>query len=83
MHAIVDPEGEVATSRAAAKNNICMGLSSYSTKSIEEVKEAGGSNPYGIQICFHKDRQRTLKVIRRAEGMPPQAFFSWKHSIIC
>lgn len=69
MHAIVHPEGEVATSRAAAKNNICMGLSSYSTKSIEEVKSAGGSNPYGIQICFHKDRRRTLNVIRRAEGM--------------
>lgn len=68
MHAIVDPEGEVATSRAAAHYNICMGLSSYSTKSIEEVKAAGGSNPYGIQICFHKDRTRTLNVIRRAEG---------------
>ncbi|KAH0355997.1 FMN-dependent dehydrogenase, partial [Aureobasidium melanogenum] len=75
MHAIVHPEGEVATSRAAAKNNICMGLSSYSTKSIEEVKAAGGSNPYGIQICFHKDRRRTLRVIRRAEVAGFKALF--------
>ncbi|CAD0027606.1 unnamed protein product [Aureobasidium pullulans] len=75
MHAIVDPEGEVATSRAAAHYNICMGLSSYSTKSIEEVKAAGGSNPYGIQICFHKDRTRTLNVIRRAEAAGYKALF--------
>ncbi|GAB7351544.1 hypothetical protein MBLNU459_g2177t2 [Dothideomycetes sp. NU459] len=75
MHELAHPDGEVATSSAAAKNNICMCLSSYSTKSLEQVIAQRQSNPYGIQICFHKDRNRTLKVLRRAEAAGFKAAF--------
>ena len=45
MHCLAHPDGEKATSRAAAKMNIPMALSTYSTTSIEDVKQEGGDNP--------------------------------------
>lgn len=71
-HKLAHPEGELATSRAAAKFGICMGLSSYSTYSLEDVILEAQGNPYAIQMCVLRDRSLTLQLLDRAESMPPE-----------
>lgn len=68
MHKLAHPDGEIATSRAAAKNGIAMGLSSWSTCSIEDVTAEGKGNPYASQVTLLKDRDVALKMLRRAES---------------
>ncbi|KAF2717028.1 FMN-dependent dehydrogenase [Polychaeton citri CBS 116435] len=75
MHKLAHPDGEIATSRAAAKAGICMGLSSYSTSSLEEVAAEGQGNPYFHQICILKDRSTTLQLLKRAENAGYKAIF--------
>ncbi|KAK7706685.1 hypothetical protein SLS64_007516 [Diaporthe eres] len=75
MHQLAHPEGEVATSRAAASEGICMGLSSYSTVSLEEVAQQGLGNPYFMQVCVLKDRRTTLQLLQRAEAANYKAIF--------
>lgn len=70
MHCVAHPDGEVATSRAAAKMNIAMALSSYATTSLEDVIAQGGSNPYMMQMCVLRDRGITLQLLERAESEP-------------
>lgn len=83
MHGLAHPEAEKGTSRAAAAKNIPMGLSTYSTTSLEDViKERGnGTNPYIFQLSIPKDRSVPLGLIKRAEGIcfplpvpPPKTF---------
>ena len=68
MHKLAHPDGELATSRAAATMKTAMALSSYSTTSLEEVKAQGADNPYMIQMCIVKDRNITLQLLKRAES---------------
>lgn len=68
MHCLAHPDGEIATSRAAAKMNIPMVLSSYSTTSLEDVKAEGFGNPYMMQMCIVRDRNITLQLLERAES---------------
>ncbi|KAK0664319.1 Peroxisomal (S)-2-hydroxy-acid oxidase GLO4 [Lasiodiplodia hormozganensis] len=75
MHRLAHPDGELATSRAAAKNGICMGLSSYATESLENVAAQGMGNPYVMQMCVLKDREITLQLLRRAEAAGYKALF--------
>ncbi|KAL1848488.1 hypothetical protein Daus18300_013589 [Diaporthe australafricana] len=75
MHKLAHPEGEVATSKAAAAEGICMGLSSYSTVSLEDVAQQGLGNPYFMQVCVLKDRQTTLQLLQRAEAASYKAIF--------
>lgn len=70
MHKLAHPDGEVATSKAAATTGIAMVLSSYSTFSIEDVTAQRLHNPYAMQMCMLKDREITLQLIKRAESMP-------------
>ena len=67
MHRLAHPDGELATSRAAAKFGLCMGLSSYATESMENVAAQGLGNPYVMQLCVLRDRQTTLQILQRAE----------------
>lgn len=69
-HKLAHQDGEVGTARAAAKHGIAMGLSSYSTASLEEVAGEGraGEVPMAMQMCVLKDRKITERVVRRAEG---------------
>ncbi|KAH8793540.1 FMN-dependent dehydrogenase [Hyaloscypha sp. PMI_1271] len=67
MHKLAHPDGEVATSRAAAKNGIAMRLSAWSTTSMEDVIAEGKGNPYGFQVTLLKDRNIALKMVKRAE----------------
>lgn len=45
-----------------------MGLSSYSTVSLEDVAQQGLGNPFFMQVCVLKDRRTTLQLLQRAEG---------------
>lgn len=70
-HKLAHPDGELATSRAAAKYGICMGLSSYATYPLEDVAAQGLGNPYFMQMCVLKDRSITLQLLARAESRSP------------
>lgn len=67
MHRLAHPDGEVATSRAAAKNGIAMGLSSWSTSTMEDVIAEGLGNPYAFQVTLLKDRGIAVRMLKRAE----------------
>lgn len=67
FHQLATDEGEVATAKAAKKHNWLMGLSSYSTKSLEEVKAAGGDNVQMLQLYVFQNRETTEKLVRKAE----------------
>ena len=68
MQQLAHPEGELATSRAAANLDVAMCLSSYSNTSLEEVKQQGKDNPYMMQMCVVRDRKLTKQLLERAEG---------------
>lgn len=68
---LAHPDGEVGVSRAAAKYGICMGLSSYSNYSLEDVVGQGSGNPYVMQMCVLRDRSITVQLLERAESMLP------------
>lgn len=83
MHCLAHKDGEVATSRAAAKMKIPMALSSYSTTSLEDVIAQGTGNPYMMQMCIVKDRNITLQLLKRAEckfSSYPRLFWSITNS---
>lgn len=62
-------DGELGTSRAAAKYGILMGLSSYSNYALEDVAAQGAGNPYVMQMCVLRDRSITVQLLERAESM--------------
>lgn len=62
MQKLAHDDGEVATSRAAAKMGLPMCLSSYSTSSLEDVRAQA------MQMCIVKDRNVTLQLLQRAKG---------------
>ena len=51
----VHPDGEVAVARAAANRGVAMGLSSFASKSVEEVAAANGQTFFQIYWCGDKD----------------------------
>ena len=75
MHKLAHPDGEVGTSRAAAKAGIAMGLSAWSTYPMEEVVAQGQGNPYAFQVTLLKDRSIALKMLKRAESEKPGSCF--------
>lgn len=68
MHGLAHPDGELATSRAAAKMGVCMGLWSYATESLENVAAQGNGDSYAMQLCILRDRPTMLQILERAEG---------------
>jgi 4-hydroxymandelate oxidase len=69
---LANPEGELATARAAAKAGVGMILSTLATKSIEEVATVGiNSSPAPLnwfQLYIHRDRGLTQALIERASS---------------
>jgi len=63
---LLDPEGEVATARAAAAAGTLMCVSTTTTSAHDEVAEAAGSAPRWLQLYVLRDRQRTLDHIAEA-----------------
>lgn len=60
----VHPEGEVAVARAAGSRGVAMGLSSFASKSLEEV--CATDAPVFFQLYWSGDRDRMLQRMERA-----------------
>lgn len=70
MQCMAHPDGEKATARAAAKAGVFMGVSTFATTSLEDVKRAGdeiSQNVYLLQLYIFKNRKATEDLVRRAE----------------
>ncbi|RSL42543.1 hypothetical protein CEP53_012135 [Fusarium sp. AF-6] len=66
-HKLAHPEGEVATSRAAAETGIPIALSAYATCSLEDVIAEEKGNPYIMQFSILKNRAISRQILERAE----------------
>ena len=67
FHKLADPQGELATVRAAGTAGTIMILSSLSTTAVEEVV-AAASGPVWFQLYVYRDRKASEGLIRRAEA---------------
>ena len=63
---LLDPEGEVATARAAAASGTLMCVSTTTTSAHDEIAVAATSAPRWLQLYVLRDKQRTLDHIAEA-----------------
>lgn len=78
LQAMAHPDGELATSRACARRNVPMGVSSFTNHSVEEITEAGkavGPASHVMQLYTMRDRAKQERIIRRAEAAGCKAIF--------
>jgi 4-hydroxymandelate oxidase len=66
MQRLLDPEGELATARAAAAAGTLICVSTTTSAAHDEIAAVAGSAPRWLQLYVLRDRQRTLDYI--AEG---------------
>lgn len=66
MQCLAHPDGEAATARACREKNVIMGLSTFSTTSLEEVGAACGDVPNVLQLYLFEEREQSARIIRRA-----------------
>jgi isopentenyl diphosphate isomerase/L-lactate dehydrogenase-like FMN-dependent dehydrogenase len=62
----VHPQGELAVARAAANRGIPMGLSSFASKSVEDVAQANASTFF--QLYWSGDRDTLAQRVERARN---------------
>ncbi len=67
VQAVVHPDGELATARAAAAVGAPMIVSTASHFSLEEVAEAGGEAPRWFQLYWPNDPELARSFVARAE----------------
>ncbi|HEX5989751.1 MAG TPA: alpha-hydroxy-acid oxidizing protein [Solirubrobacterales bacterium] len=67
VQAVVHPDGELATARAAAAVGAPMIVSTASHFSLEEVAEAGGDAPRWFQLYWPNDPELARSFVERAE----------------
>lgn len=65
---LANPEGEIATAKAAAQMGAGMVLSTLSTKSIEQVAQVRQQTPQWFQLYVHRDRGLTRALVDRAKA---------------
>ena len=65
MQRLIDPEGEVATARAAAKAGALMCVSTLTTRTHVDIA-AASDGPRWLQLYVLRDRQQTLDHIHEA-----------------
>ncbi|MGK7949013.1 MAG: alpha-hydroxy acid oxidase [Xenococcaceae cyanobacterium] len=65
---LANPEGEIATAKAAANKGVVMVLSTMSTKSLEAVAEQKNNTHQWFQLYIHRDRALTQALVQRAEN---------------
>ena len=65
-HRLADPEGEIASARAAGAAGTLMVASTLSTRTLEEIA-AAASGPLWFQLYVYRDRALTERLTRRAE----------------
>jgi isopentenyl diphosphate isomerase/L-lactate dehydrogenase-like FMN-dependent dehydrogenase len=66
MQRLLDPEGELATARAAASAGTLLCVSTTTTSAHDEIAATAGSAPRWLQLYVLRDRQRTLDHIAEA-----------------
>lgn len=74
-HQLAHPEGEIGTAKGASAAGIFMGLSGYSTCSLEDVRAAAPGLPLAIQANFLKDKEIMKQMLSRAEEAGYDAVF--------
>ncbi|KIV93354.1 hypothetical protein PV10_04571 [Exophiala mesophila] len=67
MQCLAHPDGELATARACAAKGIIMGLSSFSTTTLEDVRQASGDIPNVLQLYLFEEKEHSRKMIQRAK----------------
>jgi (S)-2-hydroxy-acid oxidase len=78
MQRMAHPDGEVATARGCGRFGTVMGLSTFATSSLEEVKVAAdearrdeemlGQSECILQLYLFENRSTSETLIRRAES---------------
>ena len=67
MQGLAHNDGELGTARACRDAGIVMGLSSFSTTSLEDVREASAENVNVLQLYLFEDKKKSEKLIQRAK----------------
>ncbi len=67
FQALAHPEGELGMAQAATAAGVPMILSTFSTRSLEAVRDAA-PGPRWFQLYVHRDRGLTEGLVRRAEA---------------
>ncbi|KAH8724147.1 FMN-dependent dehydrogenase-domain-containing protein [Phaeosphaeriaceae sp. PMI808] len=76
MQKLAHTDGELATARACKEMGIVMGLSSFSTTSLEDVKTAlGSTHPGVLQLYLFEECEVSRKLIQRAKKVGYKAVF--------
>lgn len=85
MQRMAHPEGEEAMARGCAKFGTVMGLSTFATTSLEDVRRAAdqarndagldGSSETVLQMYLFENRETSRDLIRRAEGKLALTFY--------
>ena len=75
MQRMAHDEGELATARACKKAGLVMGLSSFSTTTLEEVAQACGETPHVLQLYLFEERAHSRRLIARAKKAGYKAVF--------
>lgn len=75
MQRLAHSDGELGTARACKKAKVAMGLSSFSTYSLEEVAEADEGNPKVLQLYLFEEKEHSSKLIQRAKKAGFKAVF--------
>ncbi len=75
MQCLAHPDGEIATARACKIARVPMGLSSFSTSTLEEVASAQGNNTHVLQLYLFEEREYSRKLIARAKAAGYKAVF--------
>ncbi|KAL6711456.1 hypothetical protein ACN47E_004390 [Coniothyrium glycines] len=76
MQCLAHDDGELATARACKEKGVVMGLSSFSTTSLEDVKGAlGPTHPGALQLYLFEERHHSQKLIQRAKKAGYKAVF--------
>lgn len=75
MQCLAHSDGEIGTANACKKAGVVMGLSSFATKSLEEVAEASEENPNVLQLYLFEDKEHSRKLIQRAKKAGFKAVF--------
>ena len=68
MQRLAHTDGELATARACRNKEVVMGLSSFSTTTLEDVGAACGNVPNVLQLYLFEEREHSIKLIRRAKA---------------
>ncbi|PNS19903.1 Cytochrome b2, mitochondrial [Sphaceloma murrayae] len=75
MQCLAHEDGELGTARACRQAGVIMGLSSFATKSLEEVAEANGPNAHVLQLYLFEEREHSRRLLQRAKKAGYKAVF--------